>query len=248
MRTYKLLGVKVQTCPKHVAKEMLQSFLNSDSQHQIATVNAEFIVASRQNKKFLNIINESSLATIDGSGPIKALQFLGQDVSLDDRLTGVDLTEMLITIAIQNNYKILFCLYSKGLTKVDKFFIKVKQKYPELDFQVADENTALEKATAFRPDIMLIGFGAPRQDIWIYENMPKIPSVRVAAGVGGTFDFMSGVIRRAPKIFRSLGLEWLWRLGRQPWRIRRINRAVVIFPILILFDRFKKTKYEETEN
>ncbi len=240
MKTYKILGVKIQTCPKHVAKDMLQSFLSSDSQHQIVTVNPEFIVASRENKEFKNIINESSLATIDGAGIIKALQFLGNQVSLDDRLTGVRLTEILINIAINKNYKILFCLYSKGLTKADHFFMTIKQKYPHLDFQVADEKSALEKAKIFKPHVMLVGYGAPRQDMWIYENLAKIPNIRVAAGVGGTFDFMSGVIKRSPKIFRSLGLEWLWRLLRQPWRIQRINRAVIIFPILVLLDRFKR--------
>ncbi|MBT4849724.1 WecB/TagA/CpsF family glycosyltransferase [Candidatus Parcubacteria bacterium] len=240
MKTYKLLGVKIQTCPNHVAKDMLQSFLSSDSQHQIMTVNPEFIVASRENKEFKKIINESSLATIDGAGIIKALQFLGSQVSLDDRLTGVRLTEILINIAINKNYKILFCLYSKGLTKAGNFFMTIKQKYPHLDFQVADEKSALEKAKIFEPHIILAGYGAPRQDMWIYENLPKLPSIRVAAGVGGTFDFMSGTIKRAPKIFRSLGLEWLWRLLRQPWRIQRINRAVIIFPILVLLDRFKK--------
>ena len=146
MKTYKLLGVKIQTCPNHVAKDMLQSFLSSDSQHQIMTVNPEFIVASRENKEFKKIINESSLATIDGAGIIKALQFLGSQVSLDDRLTGVRLTEILINIAINKNYKILFCLYSKGLTKAGNFFMTIKQKYPHLDFQVADEKSALEKA------------------------------------------------------------------------------------------------------
>ena len=240
MKTYKLLGVKIQTCPNHVAKDMLQSFLSSDSQHQIMTVNPEFIVASRENKEFKKIINESSLATIDGAGIIKAFQFLGSQVSLDDRLTGVRLTEILINIAINKNYKILFCLYSKGLTKAGNFFMTIKQKYPHLDFQVADEKSALEKAKIFEPHIILAGYGAPRQDMWIYENLPKLPSIRVAAGVGGTFDFMSGTIKRAPKIFRSLGLEWLWRLLRQPWRIQRINRAVIIFPILVLLDRFKK--------
>jgi N-acetylglucosaminyldiphosphoundecaprenol N-acetyl-beta-D-mannosaminyltransferase len=204
------------------------------------TVNPEFIVASRENKEFKKIINESSLATIDGAGIIKALQFLGSQVSLDDRLTGVRLTEILINIAINKNYKILFCLYSKGLTKAGNFFMTIKQKYPHLDFQVADEKSALEKAKIFEPHIILAGYGAPRQDMWIYENLPKLPSIRVAAGVGGTFDFMSGTIKRAPKIFRSLGLEWLWRLLRQPWRIQRINRAVIIFPILVLLDRFKK--------
>lgn len=246
VKEYNILGIKVQTCPQHVAKEMLQSFLNSDSQHQITTVNPEFIVATRENEKFKEIINESSLATIDGAGIIKALQFLGNTISLDDRMTGVSLTEILIDIAINKNYKILFCLYSKGLTKLDNFFITTKQKYPHLDFQVADEKTALEKANIFRPHIILVGFGAPRQDMWIYENISKIQSVRIAAGVGGTFDFMSGRIKRAPKILRSFGVEWLWRFFRQPWRIKRINRAIIIFPILVLLDRFKKNKTYES--
>lgn len=247
MKEYKVLGIKVQTLPEHILKSTLLTFLNSDSQHQIATVNPEFIVASQKNNKFLTIINNSSLATIDGSGIIKALQFLGHDISLDDRITGVKLTEILIELSIKNNYKILFCLYSLGLTKLDYFFISLKEKYPQLDFQVADENTALTKAQTFLPEIVLVGFGAPRQDLWIAENLDRMPSTKIAAGVGGTFDFMAGSIKRSPKIMRSLGLEWLWRLIIQPWRIKRINKAVIVFPYLIIKDRLKK-KNDKNKN
>ena len=247
MKEYKVLGIKVQTLPEHILKSTLLTFLNSDSQHQIATVNPEFIVASQKNNKFLTIINNSSLATIDGSGIIKALQFLGHDISLDDRITGVKLTETLIELSVKNNYKILFCLYSLGLTKPDYFFIRLKEKYPQLDFQVADENTALTKAQVFMPEIVLVGFGAPRQDLWIAENFDRMPSVKIAVGVGGTFDFMAGSIKRSPKIMRSLGLEWLWRLLIQPWRIKRINRAVIVFPYLIIKDRLKK-KNDKNKN
>ena len=240
MKTYHVLGVKVQTAPEHVVKDTLHTFLNSDSQHHIVTVNPEFIVSAQKNEKFKNIINESSFSTIDGSGIIKLMQLTGHNISLEQRLTGVQLTEMVLEQAILHNHKVLFCLYSEGLSKPKDFFIKMKERYPQLDFQVADEESALEKAKIFEPHIILAGYGAPRQDMWIYENLPKLPSIRVAAGVGGTFDFMSGTIKRAPKIFRSLGLEWLWRLLRQPWRIQRINRAVIIFPILVLLDRFKK--------
>ena len=122
-----------------------------------------------------------------------------------------------------DNKKVLFCLYSKGLSKPNEFFIKIKEKYPELDFQVADEESALEKAKIFAPKIILTGFGAPKQDIWIWENLHKIPSAKIAVGVGGTFDFISGRVRRAPKFMRSFGLEWIWRFLRQPWRLKRRN-------------------------
>jgi len=132
------------------------------------------------------------------------------------------------------------------LTKPDRLFMKLKGKYPALDFQVADEKTALEKARLFAPQIVLVGFGAPRQDKWISDNLHQIPSIKIAAGVGGTFDFMSGKIKRAPKIFRSFGLEWLWRLIRQPWRILRINKAIIVFPYLVIKDRHIKSKEKES--
>jgi len=245
VKEYKILDIKVQTIPEHILKIKLQDFLTSYQQHQIVTANPEFVVASRKNDQFKDIINNASLSTIDGSGIIMALQFLGYDISLDDRLTGVRLSEILIDMAVNKNYKILFCLYSKGMTKPDKFFMKINEKYPALDFQVADEKTALDKARLFGPQIILVGFGAPKQDIWINKNISKIPSVKIAVGVGGTFDYMSGKIKRAPKIFRSLGLEWFWRLLRQPSRIFRINRAVMVFPYLIIKDRILKNKQKK---
>lgn len=248
MMEYKILDVKVNILAPHILKNKIFEFLKSEQKHHIVTVNPEFVVASQKNKKFLDIINRASLATIDGSGIIKALQYTGKNVSLDDRITGVELTKTLINIAVENNLKILFCLWSRGVTKTDKFFIKIKNDYPALNFQVADEKNALEKATLFAPDIVLVGFGAPRQDIWIDEHLAKMPSVKIAAGVGGTFDFLSGRIKRAPKFMRSFGLEWLWRLLRQPNRLARINRAIFIFPYLVYKNQQKLKKYGKNKN
>lgn len=239
MQTYKLLNIKVQTIPEHILKIMLNTFLSANDQHQIVTVNPEFVLRARQNKNFADIINNASLATIDGAGIIQALQFLGHDITLDQRITGNRLMQILLDIAIKKEHKILFCLKSTGLSKVDDFFINIKNKYPELEFVVADENTALEKARIFEPDICLVGFGAPLQEIWIYENLTHMPSVRVAVGVGGALDFLSGRIRRAPKIMRSLALEWLWRLSLQPQRGARIFRSIFVFYYYVL-----KYKYQ----
>ncbi|PWB38255.1 MAG: hypothetical protein C3F02_04590 [Parcubacteria group bacterium] len=239
MREYKLLGVKVQTLAEYVVKDALHTFLNSDSQHQIVTVNPEFIVATQKDKKFLTVINEASLATIDGNGIIKALQFMGHHVSLDDRITGADLTELMIELASRENYKILFIMKSDGLTKPEDLFMIIKSKYPQLEFRTADENTAIEKARIFFPRLAIVGLGAPYQDFWIWENLPKMPTVKVAVGVGGSLDFISGKQKRAPKIWRSLGLEWFWRLIKQPWRITRIWRAVFVFSSLVIRYKIK---------
>ena len=80
--------------------------------------------------------------------------------------------------------------------------------------------------------------GAPKQEKWIAENLKKMPDVKLAIGVGGSFDFISGKVQRAPEFMRTLGFEWLWRLIIQPWRIKRIFNAVVVFPWLVLKSRF----------
>ncbi len=244
MTEYKLLGVKVNVIEKHLLKQTLINFINSNEQHQITTVNPEFIVTSQSNKEFKDIISNSSLATIDGTGIIWGLQYNKFKVSLDDRITGVDLTEILINLAINNNYKILFCLHNNGFTTPNNFFIKIKDNYPDLNFQVSNQDTTLEKAKEFKPEIILVGFGAPLQDIWINNNLKSIPDTKIAIGVGGTFDFLSGAITRAPKVLQSMGLEWFWRLIQQPQlkRVKRILRAIIVFPYLVIKDRIKNNK------
>lgn len=243
MKKHKLLNIHVHKLANYEVKNMLHDFLESEKQHQLTTVNPEFIIEAQKNKKFTEIINNSSLATIDGTGLVYALQFLGYDLSLDDRITGVELTEIILSQALNKNKKILFCLNKYGLTDEQEFFMSIKNKYPELEFQVSHQHTAMEKTKTFQPDIILVGLGAPEQDLWINQNLKKMPSVKIAVGVGGTFDFLSGKIKRAPKILRSFGLEWLWRLSMQPSRFKRIINATLVFPAIVIKHKyFNKNK------
>ena len=100
-----------------------------------------------------------------------------------------------------------------------------------------DAEEIIGKIREAKPHLLLAAFGAPEQDLWISEHLKKLPSVRVAMGVGGTFDFLAGKRRRAPKWMRSIGLEWFYRLLREPKRIKRIFNAVVVFPMLVLLHR-----------
>ena len=93
-----------------------------------------------------------------------------------------------------------------------------------------DEKEISTRINSFKPDILFVAFGSPNQELWIAKNLSKIPSVKIAIGVGGAFDFFAGEKKRAPKIFQKLGIEWLYRLFIEPKRWKRIFNAVVIFP------------------
>lgn len=97
-----------------------------------------------------------------------------------------------------------------------------------------DAQEIVDRVNASGAKLLLVAYGAPTQDLWIAKHLSQMPTVRVAMGVGGTFDFLSGNVQRAPRFMRSIGMEWLWRVILQPWRIKRIWTAVVTFPVLVL--------------
>jgi len=102
---------------------------------------------------------------------------------------------------------------------------------------MAREDETVEVVRSTAPTIVLVGLGAPKQERWIERHADAFPSVRIMIGVGGAFDIWAGSKRRAPRAFRTLGLEWLWRLALEPRRLPRTLRATVVFPVLAMFDR-----------
>lgn len=234
IKEYKLLDIKLQSLSPQSIKELLRSYLQSDSQHHLVTVNPEFIVTAQKNQKFKNILNQSSLSTIDGTGIVQALKFFGYQVGLEDRLTGAQLLTKILDIASYDKCKVMFLIYSQGLSKKDQLANKLAQIYPQLEYKITDENNFLIEAQTFEPEILIVGLGAPAQEFWINEHQYQIPSVKLAIGVGGAIDFLSGAVTRSPKMFRSFGLEWLWRLIKQPRRLPRIFKAIFIFYFYIL--------------
>jgi N-acetylglucosaminyldiphosphoundecaprenol N-acetyl-beta-D-mannosaminyltransferase len=248
IKEYNLLNVKLQALSPQSSKELLRSYLQSDSQHHLVTVNPEFIVAAQRNPEFKNILNESSLSTIDGTGIVQALKFFGHKVSLEDRLTGAQLLTKILEIAEYDHYKVMFLIYSKGLSKKDELASRLEQIYPQLEYKISDEINCLTDVQSFPADILIVGLGAPRQEFWINEYINQIPSVKIAIGVGGAIDFLSGAIKRAPKIFRSFGLEWFWRLLKQPHRLPRIFRAIFVFYFFLLKYKLSKIYAKKRNN
>jgi N-acetylglucosaminyldiphosphoundecaprenol N-acetyl-beta-D-mannosaminyltransferase len=159
-------------------------------------------------------------------------------------VSGSDLVVRLAELSHQKGYRIYFLGAGEGVA--EKTIEKLRMRYPNLQVAGAyagsprqEENEAIvQRILPTRPDILLVAYGAPKQDKWIARNLAQL-NVPVCVGVGGSFDFIAGVTKRAPVWIQNLHLEWLHRLVMQPWRWRRIWNAVVVFSWLVLWSRLK---------
>lgn len=154
---------------------------------------------------------------------------------IPERVTGTDLVYKISKLCEQINCSIFLLGAKEGIAK--KASLKLKFLFPNLKIAgtfagkpniIADQKiqTIINRS---RPDILFVAFGAPKQEKWIARNLSKLETVKIAMGVGGAFDFISGKIKRAPIQLRKIGLEWLWRLIHEPKRIGRIFNATCKF-------------------
>ncbi len=232
-----LLSVPIDAITRHDAIERLQGMLASDKQHHVLTPNSEMLVAARKNPAFLQVLQQGDLNLPDSQGIVTMGRFVGQYVP--ERVTGVD-TVTALCAALTEADSVFLLGAAPGVA--EQASLKLLAQNPHL--QIAgtfagsprdeDAATIIEQINAVHPHILFVAYGAPQQDLWIAAHLAEMPSVRIAMGVGGTFDFLAGVRKRAPKIFQKLGLEWLWRLVLEPRRLPRIFTAVILFPLLVL--------------
>ena len=215
-----ILGVKIDNLTMEEALQKIEGFLTDGRQHYIVTPNPEFLVLAQKDEKFRQILNQADLAVPDGIGLIFASWFLGRP--LKQRIAGTDLMERICQTAAQKKWPVFLIGGPQGVA--EKAGENLRKKY-----------LGLQIGTVLRiQSILFVALRAPKQEKWINENLKKIPSIKLAMGIGGAFDFISNKIPRAPKFLRAIGLEWLWRLFCQPWRIKRIFKAVIVFPYLVM--------------
>ena len=240
----KILGVKVDKIDSQKVLDKINDFLLSDKQNYIVTLNSEILLEAQKDEEYFHILNNANLSILDGSGPKFASLITGNNIK---RIPGADLTEKILQIAESKKFKVAVLNWSRGLSKKEKIKKALINKYPDLKFIIENierdftnftETKSFIHLQRFESDILFVALGAPDQEKFIYHNLSKIPSVKLALGVGGSFDFISGKIKRAPLIFQKLGIEWLWRLIIQPKRWKRIYNAVIIFPYKFIKWRF----------
>lgn len=161
---------------------------------------------------------------------------------IPERITGVDFMKKICKIAGKNGNKVFLLGAKDGVAEATAE--KLIKENPNLEIvgtyagtpKPKDEKEIIEILNAFKPEILFVAYGAPQQEKWIFKNYKKIKSLKIAMGVGGAFDFISGNTKRAPAIMQKTGLEWLYRLSKQPSRIKRIINATVVFPVKIFKD------------
>lgn len=238
-----LLGVPIDSLMREEAVFRMQVLLRSEGQHHVVTPNSEMLVEASRNPAFKAVLQKSALSLPDSSGLVWAARCTGQ--SLPERVTGVDTVSELCKVIDES---IPVFLLGAGAGVADRAAKNLWRKNSH--FLLAgvfagsprpnDAAEIIHRINEAKPALLLVAFGSPLQELWIARYLDQLPSVRVAIGVGGTFDFLAGNTKRAPRIFQMAGLEWLWRLLLEPRRLPRILNAVVVFPWLVFVSMWKQ--------
>jgi N-acetylglucosaminyldiphosphoundecaprenol N-acetyl-beta-D-mannosaminyltransferase len=197
---------------------------------QICTVNPEFVMEARRNPAFAAVLRQADLRVPDGVGILWAARRQGRP--LRERVTGSDGIYRISARAAELGWRVFLLGAAPGVA--EQAAAVLGMRYPGLQVagtyagspSPADWPAIARQLTAAQPDVLLVAYGHPKQDLWIAARRAKLPAA-VAIGVGGAFDFVAGVARRAPAWMQRIGLEWLYRLAREPWRWRRMARLPV---------------------
>ena len=192
---------------------------------QLITVNPEFVMAAQHDAAFRQAINAATLVVADGMGVVWATRYL--KAPTPERITGVDTLVELAKRCAGSGYRLYLLGAAPGVAA--EAAARLQELAPGLQIAgtyagspaPAEEAEIIERIQSAQADVLCVAYGAPAQDLWIYRNLSRLP-VALAIGVGGAYDFISGRQQRAPRLMQRLGIEWLYRLYREPWRWRRM--------------------------
>lgn len=220
-----ILGVPVDAITMGEAVARIDGFIEKRTPVLVATANAEMLMRATHDGALRRILQGAAMVTPDGAGTVWAAHHLGY--AMPERVAGYDMVQELMREAPAKRRRIFFFGSAPGVA--DKAKKKAEQLYPGIEivgtrngfFTAADEPAIIEEIKAAHPDILLAALGVPKQEKWLAKHLSEL-SVPVAIGVGGTFDVMAGVMKRAPRWMQRAKLEWLFRGMMQPQRAGRL--------------------------
>ncbi len=249
-----VLGVLVDNVSKQEAIAKIDSFVASGKHHYIVTPYSEMIVFSQSNPRYLSVLNTASLALPDGIGILWAAKFLSLpgnwltsifqivysgaaivfnkkyvQTIIKEQITGSRFIFDIAKLASERNYSLALVGGENNVAGLAAE--QLKKSFPNLRINLALSDREFGDVLATEvsgslSDILLIAYSPPKQELWIAEN---VEIAKVTIGLGGTFDYLAGKRVVAPNFMHLMGLEWLWRLITQPWRIKRIWNAIPVF-------------------
>ncbi len=231
---FKIVADDYQTVVKNLKKS-----IDNKQQKSIAAINPEKVITSTKQPKISQLLKKFDYLIPDGSGIVWAIKrSTHQKIS---RITGIDLMKRLCQLADDNQYKVFF--YGAKLATVKLMIKQINQQYPNLkvagylDGYQSDNQKIISTINQAQPNILFVALGSPKQEQWIQDNKTQL-KVNLIQGVGGSFDVISGNIKRAPLWMQKSNLEWLYRLIKQPKRIFR-NLNLLVFAINVMMGKYE---------
>ena len=212
---------------------LLEDYLVNNKKEFIVTANPETFMKSLEDKEVTKLLSDkNTLLVPDGIGIVRSSKMLGYDIT--ERITGIDIAYELLKLG--NKYHKKIYLFGSMQKVIDMMLEVLKKDYPNLiivgssNGYVNDKDKVFDEIYKLKPDIVLVALGIPLQEKLIYKHLNKFDK-GIFVGVGGSFDVISGYKKRAPKIFIKLNLEWLYRIIKEPKRIKRFFESNVKFMI-----------------
>lgn len=241
-----ILGFPVDLMTKEAALNFAENRIKERQNLHVVTINPEIILAAEKNPELASVINRAELIIPESMGIELSLKRLGiYDIK---KSAGIEFSEALIERCTKNNRKIAFLGATAEI--VELMQKEFKLKYPEINivyahdgfFSEGDIHEISADLKKVEPDLLLVATGSPKQEFFINRQKKNLPGT-VMIGVGGSFDIWAKKIKRAPGIFRMFGLEWLYRLIKQPSRFCRMFPSIPLFLIRTLI--FKENSRKE---
>lgn len=220
-----ILGIGVDPVTMREALNRIEKFIEKRIPRIVITADASGIVLAQKDPRWRDILLKADLVTPDSYGIIWASRKLGSPLA--ERVAGVDLVVELCALSESKGYRLFFLGAAPGIA--DKAAEKMRKRFPGIHivgthhgyFSEAEELSIVEKIRIARPDVLFVAMGIPRQEKFIVKHLYEM-AVPVSIGVGGSFDVLSGVIKRAPYPVQKMHLEWLWRLMMNPRKWRKV--------------------------
>ena len=242
--TINILGVHIDRLTHKEALDKLTGFLETEKTDMVFTPNSEIIQMAYKDTEFAKLLNSSSLNTADGIGVVYASKILGKPLA--ERVAGFDLMCAFMGVCEKKGARVFLFGSKEGVAK--EAADELLRRHPSLNicgmrngyFTDADNESIISEMNAANPDVILVCLGAPKQEKWIYANAPKL-NAKIMMGCGGSLDVLAGRVERAPEKWQKSGLEWAYRLKKEPKRIWRMT-ALPRFGLTVLF---KGRKYKQ---
>lgn len=222
-----ILNVPFDAVTMSEAVNKVMGFLSDGGQHIVCTPNPEIVMEAQHDRELMEILKASDLVVPDGIGVVWASKY--SEIKLKERVAGYDLTQAVFHKMKDTKETVYFFGGAPGVAAAAAK--KMMKQHEGLKiagthngyFNEKEEKKIIDDIKSHSPSILLVGLGAPKQEKWIYDNL-RFTGAKVCIGVGGSFDAMAGTVKRAPKLFQKLNLEWFYRLVTQPTRLKRMLR------------------------